>query len=413
MEQNWAGNVRFPPGAVVRPTTEGELRELVTAATDGGVTVRSVGSGHSFNPIAVAETIVDTGGLPERFVVSEDRSTVTINGAMTYGRLARLLEQEGLALHNLASLPHISVAGAVSTGTHGSGTGNGNLATAVAALTLITADGTSQAFRRGDPDFAGAVVSLGALGVVTTVTLDVVPAFQVAQRITLDVPLEQLAVDLETIFAAGYSVSAFTGWQATAEQLWFKYRAGQEPVTIPGRPAETKLHPIAAIDPEPCTDQLGVPGSWADRLPHFRMDFTPSAGEEIQTEYFVDLADGAAAIRAMSRIGDRLKDVLLVSELRTVAADDLWLSQSHGRPSLALHFTWIPDVDAANAAARTVADALSGLSPRPHWGKVFDPRQFDLGGFDRLDDFLGLMARTDPWRTFTNGWLSEVFAGYR
>lgn len=413
MERNWAGNVTYEPGSVARPTSIAELARLVASATAAGTTVRALGSRHSFNRIAHAETVIDTTGLPERFEVSQDRTAVTVNASMTYGRLVELLAPHDLAVHNLASLPHISIAGAITTGTHGSGTGNGNLATSVSGLSIMLGDGSIWPVARGDGDFAGAVVSLGALGVMTSVTLDVLPSFEVAQLVYTGSSLAEAVDRFEEIFSAGYSVSVFTHWQGMADQIWVKYRSGGTPSGLPGVLATKRLHPIIDLDAEACTEQLGITGSWADRLPHFRMDFTPSSGEEIQSEFFVDLADGPAAIRALDRVGDKLADAMMISELRTIAADDLWLSQSYGRPSLAFHFTWQPDQAVADGAARIVADALADLSPRPHWGKVFDPAQFDLSQFDRLDDFLALVDRTDPAGTFSNPWFTEVFARYR
>lgn len=413
MERNWAGNISYEPGSVLRPTSIEELRQAVAGAAAAGTTVRALGSRHSFNRIAHADTVIDTTGMPERFEVDQDRTSVTVSGAMTYGRLVELLAPLDLAVHNLASLPHISIAGAIATGTHGSGTNNGNLATSVAAISFLTADGSVRSLTKGDEGFAGSVVSLGALGVVLSVTLDVIPAFQVAQRVFLGPSLGEAADRFDEIFSAGYSVSIFTHWQGVADQIWVKSRVGEPLGSVPGREAPTKLHPIADIDPEACTEQFAVPGSWADRLPHFRMDFTPSSGEEIQSEFFVDLADGPAAIAAMERVGDELQDAMMISELRTIAADDLWLSQSYGRPSLAFHFTWQPVQSVADAAARTVAEALADLSPRPHWGKVFDPTRFDLAQFDRLDDYLSLVADFDPDGRFANRWFSEVFADHR
>jgi xylitol oxidase len=413
MERNWAGNVSYEPGSVVRPTSVEELGRVIASASADRRAVRALGSRHSFNRIAYAETVIDTSGLPERFEILEDRTAVTVNGSMTYGRLVELLEPHGLAVHNLASLPHISIAGAITTGTHGSGSGNGNLATSVAALSIMTADGSIWSVSRGDIDFAGAVVSLGALGVMTSVTLDVLPAFDVAQQVFIGAPLTEAVDRFEEIFSSGYSVSVFTHWRGSADQIWVKYRAGDTSGAVPGQAATKRLHPIIDLDAEACTEQLGIAGSWADRLPHFRMDFTPSSGEEIQSEFFVDLADGPAAIQALDHLGAELGDAMMVSELRTIAADDLWLSQSYGRPSLAFHFTWQPDQAVADAAARAVGAALAELSPRPHWGKVFDPAQFDLTKFDRLADFLALVDRLDPNGTFSNQWFTDVFGSYR
>ena len=368
-----------------------------------------MGSRHSFNTIADAATIIDTTGMPEFLELSLGRDAVTVNGGMTYGRLVELIAPLGFALHNLASLPHISIAGAIATGTHGSGDRNGNLATAVRALQILTADGEVLALQRGDRDFDGAVVSLGALGVVTSVTLDIEPAFQVEQRVYDGPSLQELGESFDSIFSSAYSVSAFTPYRGQAEQIWVKHRIDEPARPLRYPEATKKQHPILALDPDACTEQFGEPGLWADRLPHFKLEFNPSVGEEVQSEFFVDRADAAAAIEAVDSVGDRLADAMMIGELRTVAADNLWMSPHVGRDSLAMHFTWTADPTLAAAAARTVADALGDLSPRAHWGKEFDSARFDLGQFDRLDDFLALVDRLDPKGKFRNSWHDQIF----
>ncbi len=402
--QNWAGNVTYSASEVARP---GSMTELAAAITSGP-RVRALGSRHSFSTIADAATILDTTGLPEFLELSADRDAVTVNGSMTYGRLVELLAPFRFALHNLASLPHISIAGAIATGTHGSGDRNGNLATAVRALQIMTPDAEVLSLDRSDPDFAGAVVSLGALGVVTAVTLEIEPAFDVEQTVYDGPDLAAVGESFDDIFSSAYSVSAFTMWQGKAEQLWVKHRVGDESKPLSFVEATEKRHPILGIDAQACTDQFGVPGAWADRLPHFKMEFTPSAGEEIQSEFFVDRNDAAAAIAAIDAVGAEIADALLISELRTVARDDLWMSPHVGRDSLAIHFTWVPDQSLAEAAASTVANAIGHLSPRAHWGKVFDPSQFDLRQFDRLSDFTSLVERVDPRGRFQNDWYATV-----
>jgi xylitol oxidase len=406
-EQNWGGNVRYDATEVIAPSSMSEL----AVAIDGAAKVRALGSRHSFNRIADADTIIDTRSLPEFLELSMDRTTVTVNGSMTYGRLVELLAPLNLAVHNLASLPHISIAGAIATGTHGSGDRNGNLATAVAGLRIMTASGDVVTPKRGEEDFDGTVVSLGALGVVTAVTLDTEPAFQIEQRVYDGPSLADAAACFDEIFSAAYSVSIFTHWQGMADQIWVKHRVGQplSAVFDGFAPAVEKRHPIRAIDPEACTDQFGVAGLWADRLPHFKMDFTPSAGEEIQSEFFVARVNAVEAIAAIDAISGQIADVLLTSELRTIRSDELWMSPHIGRETLACHFTWHPDQAKAEEAARLVGDAIAHLTPRAHWGKLYDPAQFDLAQFERLDDFLQLVQRADPQAKFQNNWFDRTF----
>jgi xylitol oxidase len=329
--------------------------------------------------------------------------TVEAPAQMRYGDLAGVLAQRGLALANLASLPHISVGGTVATATHGSGVGNGNLATAVAALELVTSKGDLIRVARGERDFAGMVVSLGALGAVTRLALDVEPAYEVAQRVFEDVTWDELEDGFDAIMAAAYSVSVFTRWGERAGAIWAKRRTTEPEADLPGRPASGERHPIPGDDPTSCTPQLGVPGAWAARLPHFRLEFTPSHGEEIQSELFVDRAHAVEAIAAVRELGPELDPILQVSELRTIAADELWLSPQYRRDTLAIHFTWRRDQAAVERALERVEGALAPLGATPHWGKLFlrAPRP------ERLPDFCLLTDRLDPRKAFRNAWLAD------
>ncbi len=407
--QNWAGNITFDATSVVAPQSLSEAQEVIAGSTK----VRALGSRHSFNRIGDGACILDTRGLPEFLEVSTDRRSVRVNGSMTYGRLAELVAPLGLTLSNFASLPHISIAGAVATGTHGSGDTNRNLASAINAVQLITGTGEMIEISRADERFDGAVVSLGALGLVTAVGVDVEAAFEVAQIVYGDLSIEALVENLDAVFAAGYSVSAFTRWR-DIEQLWVKSRVGDP---LPASSAAvlgtleqigTKRHPLRELDPDACTDQLGVPGPAVDRLPHFRLGFTPSAGNEIQSEFFVDRTQGGAAVRAIATVQRDIADALLVSELRTVAGDSQWMSPHVGRESLAFHFTWVPNQREANAAARRVAEVLQPFEPRAHWGKVFAPDLFDMGCYTNRGRFVELVESLDASRTFTNDWFDSL-----
>jgi xylitol oxidase len=390
--RNWAGNYAFGARELHRPRSLDELRRIVA----GAPRVHVIGARHSFTGIGDSDALVSLEELPAD--VAYDGDTVTVGAALRYGDLAGELDARGLALHNLASLPHITVAGAVATATHGSGEGNGNLATAVAGLELVTSEGDVLRVARGDPDFGGMVVNLGALGAVTRVTLDVEPAYQVAQHVVEDVPWEALP----DVLGAAYSVSAFTRWDVV-DSLWVKRRVEQPLPALPGRPATVERHPSPGLDATGCTPQLGVPGPWAARLPHFRLEFTPSHGEEIQSEYFVARERAAEAIAAMREAGPAVRDVLQVSELRTVAADELWLSPQHGRATLGVHFTWVRDQPAVERALREVEAALLPLGATPHWGKLF----LTPPAPERADDFRALARRLDARGAFRNAWLAD------
>ncbi|GLY01319.1 MULTISPECIES: FAD-binding protein [Actinoplanes] len=405
---NWAGNIVFGAHHVHRPTSTAEVRAIVTAAPK----LRVLGSGHSFNRIADTDgDLISLADLPRTVEIGPDRTTVRVDGGIRYGELATALQAEGLAVHNLASLPHISVAGAVATATHGSGIRNGNLATAVAAVELIRADGETVTLRRGDPDFAGAVVGLGALGVVTALTLDVVPSFPLRQYVFENLPAAALRTDLEEILADGYSVSLFTSWTGPdIDQVWLKR---PDPLTgddyFGARRADGPRHPVPGMPTVNCTEQGGVPGPWQERLPHFRMEFTPSSGEELQSEWHIAREHAVAALDAVGGLRGRVADVLQICEIRTIAADDLWLSPNHGRDSLALHFTWIADTEAVLPVVADLEKALAPLSPRPHWGKVFTMAPADVrAAYPRFDDFAALTRRFDPSGTFRNPWLDAL-----
>jgi len=400
---NWAGNLTYGATALHEPATIDELRDVVAAATR----LRPLGSRHSFNRIADTDAAqVSVARLPVVIDVDENARQVTVSAGLRYGELAGRLDELGWALPNLASLPHISVAGAISTGTHGSGDRNGSLAAAVAGLRLVGADGALHDVRRGDPDFAGMVVGLGALGVLTSVTLDVVPTFEVRQDLFEHLPWADVTDHLDAITSSAYSVSLFTDWGPSGpHQVWTKSRADADPVTalLGATPATRELHPLPGVDAGATTRQLGVPGPWWDRLPHFRMEFTPSDGDELQTEYLLPRADALDAIDAVRALRDRLAPILLVSEIRTIAADDLWLSPSHGTDCVALHFTWRMDVAGVQAFLPTLDDALAPFAARPHWGKVFEttPERL-LAAYPQLPAFRALANRLDPDGMFRN-----------
>jgi xylitol oxidase len=396
--------------SVHRPSTLEQLQEIVTAARQ----VRAVGSRHSFNDIADAEEQVSLAALPADVVVDRDAATVSFGAGLTYGELAGALEREGMALHNLASLPHISVAGAVATATHGSGDANRNLATAVAALELVTSSGELVTAVRGDADFDGTVVGLGALGVITRLTLDVEPAYEVRQRVFEALAWDALFEHFDAITGSGYSVSVLSYLGDTVDQVWVRSRVTEEPEVerddlFGARPATVDRHPILGLDPVNCTPQLGRPGPWSARLPYFRMGFTPSAGEELQSEYLVAREHAGAAIEAVRGLADRIRPVLHVCEIRTIAADRLWMSPQYERDSVGIHFTWALEPEAVLDVLADLEPALEPFDPRPHWGKLFlhAPR------YERVADFARLAEQLDPRGAFRNDWLEARVLGLR
>ena len=400
----WARSYDYTARELVRPRSVDDVRDLVLREPR----LRALGSRHSFTDLAdTSGVLVSLEGLSGPPTLSGD--VVRVPGGMRYGELAAWLHERGRALPNLASLPHISVAGAVATGTHGSGVGNGSLATSVTALEIVDGRGELVRLEAGSPDFDGAVVGIGALGIVTHLELLTSPTYQIAQTVHVGLTYADLREHLTDILGAAYSVSIFTRWgdepDGSAARVWVKSRSATP--EIPGTvPATEPRHVIPGLDPAPCTEQLGVPGPWHGRLPHFRLEFQPSVGAELQSEYLVPLDRAQEAVDAVRSLADRVQPLLQVGEIRAVAADELWLSPAYGTGILALHFTW-------NADPAGVGELLPELErrlpagTRPHWGKLFataDPG----AGFPRWDDFKDLVRRFDPDRRFWNAWLARV-----
>ncbi|MGC0336937.1 FAD-binding protein [Streptomyces sp. SLBN-8D4] len=410
---NWAGNITYSAKELHRPRSLDGLAALVADSAR----VRVLGSGHSFNEIAEPGpegVLLSIADLPPVIDVDTEARTVRVSGGVRYAELARTVHARGLALPNMASLPHISVAGSVATGTHGSGVGNGPLASAVREVELVTADGSLLTIGRGDPRFGGAVTSLGALGVVTALTLDLVPSFDVEQHVFTELPLAGLdSAAFGTVMSTAYSVSLFTDWGAPGfRQVWVKRRTDQPLADFPwAAPATEKMHPVPGMPTVNCTEQFGVPGPWHDRLPHFRAEFTPSSGAELQSEYLLPRASAVEALHAVDAVRETVAGVLQICEVRTVAADEQWLSPSCGRDTVALHFTWIEDTAAVLPVVRQLEQALDPFDARPHWGKVFTtPTNVLRERYPRLGDFRKLARELDPEAKFANAFVRAVLA---
>ncbi|MEW1955493.1 D-arabinono-1,4-lactone oxidase [Terrabacter sp. NPDC080008] len=407
-ENNWAGNHTYR-ARIERVRSVEHLQEVVAAAER----VRALGTRHSFTDLADLPdggVLVSLADLPPVVEVDSAARTARVTAGTAYGLVGSRLQEQGWALANLASLPHISVAGAVATGTHGSGVHNGSLATAVAALEVVGADGELRTVRRGDADFHGSVVSLGALGVVTHATLDVEPSYDVRQTVFTGLPWDAVEAELDAVLSSAYSVSLFTRWAEGIDQVWVKSRDGDVPTELCGAsPAGATVHMLEGGDCEAVTAQLGEPGAWLERLPHFRMGFTPSRGEELQSEYLLPRRHAGAAVERLRALRDVVAPVLQVSELRTVAADEHWLSSAYGEDVLGVHFTWAREPERVHAVLPAVEEALLPLGARPHWGKCFVAERDRLEPlYPRMGDFRKLRDRLDPDRTFDNAFLRRV-----
>ena len=415
--KNWAGNVTYGTERLTTATSLKNVQDFVRKHNKFKV----LGTRHCFNGIADStDQFLSLKAMHEVVALDSAARTVTVEAGMTYGQLCPYLDSKGWALHNLASLPHISIVGACMTATHGSGEKNGNLATAVSALEFIDATGNVvKLSRQHDGDaFRGAVVGLGALGVVTKATLNIQPRFTMQQYVYQNLPLKELTTHFDAIESAAYSVSLFTEWRRESiNEVWLKSRMENgkgfdAPPEFYGAKRATKnLHPIIELSAENCTEQMGVPGPWYERLPHFRIGFTPSAGKELQSEYFVPRQNGVEAILAIQRLHDQVSPYLLISEIRTIAADDLWMSPCCQQPSVAIHFTWKQDWPNVSKLLPVIEKELAPFHPRPHWGKLFtfSPKQLD-SRYARMPAFVELSRKYDPQGKFQNEFLrSYVF----
>ena len=406
---NWAGNVKFSAKELRRPETIGELQGLVRESA----IVHAVGGRHSFSTIADTKgTLVSLEHL-NQVSVNRNNSSVEVGAGVRYSDLCPALERQGFAVENLASLPHICVVGACSTATHGSGTRN--LAGPVTAIELVNGRGERVELTERDDEFSGAVVGLGAVGIVTGLTLRVVPRFEVRQWVWENMPLAQFTENFDDVMEAGYSVSGFTTWRDDqVSEVWVKRRASDGDWELGSKwygatPATRDRHPIVAMDPTPCTAQMGIPGPAWERLPHFRPDHPPSSkGRERHSEYFVDRRRAVEAIQALYAIGGRIAKALQISEIRTVLRDELWMSTAYDRDCASLHFTWTDNDDDVAAAIPIVETALNPFAPRPHWGKMHTRSPKEIAAqFPRIGDFRELCRRHDPDGKFRNPYLDR------
>lgn len=411
--KNWSGNLTYSTDNVFYPKSVAEVQQQVKKLNK----LKGLGTRHCFNTIADSkDNLVSSKNLNKVVSLDKKAHTVTVEGGIKYGELAPYLHEQGVALHNLASLPHISVAGSCTTATHGSGIKNGNLASAVTGLEMVIADGSVVHLSKAtDAEKLNAVVvGLGAIGIITKVTLQVQPTFMMRQRVFTDMPMAQVKQHFEKIVSAGYSVSLFTDWQKDSiNEVWIKSKIGvdkdENSAEFYGAKAATKnLHPIIALSAENCTEQMGVPGPWYERLPHFKMGFTPSSGKELQSEFFVPLRHAVEAIAAVARLGKQIGPHLFITEIRTIAADNLWMSPCHNQTSVAIHFTWKQETAAVLKLLPLIEKELSPFNARPHWGKIFTMAPKILESrYEKLNDFKKIVAEYDPHGKFRNGFLNH------
>jgi xylitol oxidase len=286
---------------------------------------------------------------------------------------------------------------------------------------MVTASGELVALSRKQHGelFEGVVVGLGGLGVVTRLTLAIEPAFSMRQDVYENLPLAQLEDCFEAITGSAYSVSLFTDWRSSRfNQVWLKSRVDNDTSSVPAPRlfeatlATRKLHPIGEMSAENCTEQMGVQGPWYDRLPHFRMEYTPSVGEELQSEYFVPRQHACSAFRAIDNIREHVTPQLMISEVRTIAADTLWMSPNYKQDCVSLHFTWQVNWQAVSKVLPLIEAQLAPFGARPHWGKLFTMPPAQLQSlYEKLPDFQQLLRHYDPQGKFRNRFLNSYIFG--
>jgi FAD-linked oxidoreductase len=425
---NWAGNQRAAARRVVRPTGAADIAELVGAARAAGDTVRAVGAGHSFTGAAATDGIrleLPTDGGP----VSIDGAArqVTVPAGMPLHRLNALLAAAGLAMPNLGDIDRQTVAGAISTGTHGTGGRLGGLATFVSGLELVTGTGeTVRCSADSDPDlFDAARVSVGALGVLTEVTLSCVDAFTLRAD-ERPLPLAEVLSTLDELVAANDHF----------EFYWFPY-TGRALVKRNNRVTDGSARPLPRwrgfLDDELLSNSVfgavcrlarraprlvptinGVSaralGARTYTAPSHEVFCTPRRVRFVEMEYAVPRAALPAAFAGLRRAVERCgTPVVFPVEVRVAAADGVWLSTSYGRDSayVAVHqYAGMP----YEPYFREVEAVMRDLDGRPHWGKLHTRNAASLdAAYPRFGDFLAVRDRLDPDRVFVNDYTRQVF----
>jgi xylitol oxidase len=409
--KNWAGNISYSTNQIDYAQQLEDVQKFVKSQSRFKV----LGTRHCFNRIADSkDRFLSLKKMDNVISLDVTGKTVTVESGITYGKLSPYLHEKGFALHNLASLPHISVAGGITTATHGSGVKNGNLSTAVTALELVAADGSVHVLskEKNKEEFAAAVVGLGALGVITKITLSLQPAYLVRQYVYEQLPMVQLKSSFDKIVSAGYSVSLFTDWKTEfVNEVWIKQLESEKAMSdrdfFGAKVSAKNMHPIAELSAENCTEQMGVLGPWYERLPHFKMGFTPSSGKELQAEYFVPRKYAVEALFAVAKMGKQISPHLFISEVRTIAADDLWMSPCYKEDCIAIHFTWKPEWDAVSKLLPLIEKELAPFEGRPHWGKLFTMSSNELHKrYSKLSSFKELITKYDPKGKFRNEFLT-------
>ena len=404
---NWAGNLNYSTDNLFTPGDITTLQDTIKKCKKA----RGLGTKHCFNKIADStQNQISSSAFNKIVSLDKTKNSVTVEAGIKYGEFCKQLDENGYALHNLASLPHISVAGACATSTHGSGIRNGSLATAVAGIEFVNGKGEliNLSKEKDGDEFSGAIVNLGALGIVTKLTLSLQPTFKMKQIVYQNLPMAELEKNFEAIMSSGYSVSLFTDWKnKNVSEVWIKSKSDDltnvAPVFFGATMAPKNLHPIETLDPINCTEQMGIEGTWYERMPHFKMGFTPSSGKELQSEFFIPFENAYQGFMAIEKLNEKISPHLMITEVRAIAADDLLMSPFYKKTCIAFHFTWKQEVEEVNAVIPFIEDALAPYNPRPHWGKIFTMKPAILQSrIEKLNEFKMLMTKHDPEGKFRN-----------
>ncbi|MFI9641361.1 D-arabinono-1,4-lactone oxidase [Micromonospora sp. NPDC051925] len=426
---NWAGNQHSVATAILRPTTVEDIAEAVLDVAGAGERIRVVGSGHSFTAIALSDgRRMELSGLRTGVRVDRDARLVTVPAGTTLRALNALLAGHGLAMPNLGDIDAQTIAGAISTGTHGTGAAYGCLSTFVEALTMVT--GTGEVLRCSAEEhpeiFAAARVGLGALGVLVDVTLRCVDAFTLRAH-ERPAPLDEVLGDLSGLVDRHDHVEFYWFPYTDRVQLKTNDRVPTDDRPLPrwrgwldddflantvfagacrlGRTVPALAPTISAISARALTERTYTGRSDT-------VFCTPRRVRFMEMEYGVPRAALPQALAELRRIVDRLPfKVLFPVEVRFTAADDIWLSHGYGRDSayLAVHqYVGMP----YEPYFRAFEEVASGLGGRPHWGKMHYRDAASLATvYPRFADFQDLRARLDPGRVLTNPHLDHILGG--
>lgn len=411
--QNWAKNITFSSQNYIEIENLTQLQKVIESSNK----LKVIGTGHSFSEIAdTTGTLISLKNLDAEIEIDEKSQTVRVSAGTSYANLAKYLEKNGWALSNLASLGEITIAGAVMTGTHGSGSDNKVLSDSVVAIEMILASGDKFVIDRKDfAQFPGFVVSFGALGVFTKLTLKIVKSFSVKQVVYENIPIQSVLENFNEIFDRPYSASYFSNWSPkNTGQIWMKFLDNEKFSELQsnaygGNLALTNQHPVKVNHPGNCTEQMGVAGKWLFRLPHFKLDSSPASGDEVQTEYLVDRDYVQGYINELTKIGEDIAARVYATEIRTMSSDDLWLSGAYGRETVGFHFTWKKTSEVKDFLP-VIENILGKNKGRPHWGKLFStPRAQLIERYPKYEEFRQLIQKYDSGNKFRNKFIEQYF----